>query len=331
MRQVDGGEDTEQLCLFEGMREEIDMKALKVKRAAMQAVGPLSQNTRRAVELDWNNFTAFCRKGQRPELPASPETLELYIISELERGMKCSTVTRRICTISKKHKKAKEPSPVTPAAWELLTKTRIDRQEQPGGKAALSTDELRKIVRVLGKGTRAVRDRAVLVVGLASGMRRSELRSLDLADIEFSGSKGFTIHLRRGKMDQAGKGRRIDIFAAKRAASCPLLALKAWLKVRGNWPGPLFTRLQSRDLSVLHKRMGAALVCQIVKRGVELIGLDPAKYGGHSLRSGMVTAALDTGMDSVAIMRRTGHKSIKTLQRYDRPKPFAFDVMAKAM
>ncbi len=328
MRQVDG--DAEQLCLFEGMREEIDMKALKAKRDQMLATGAASLNTRRAIELDWAGFEAFCKKAGREPLPATPETLELYIVAELERGMKCSTVARRVCTVSKKHKKARVPSPVTTAAWELLTKTRIDRQEKPNAKAALSAEEIRKMSRTLGHGPVDTRDRALLVVGLASGMRRSELRALDLADIEFE-RRGFTIHQRRAKNDQEGKGRKIDIFEAKRAATCPVLALKKWIRLRGKWPGPLFTRFQPRSLAVIRKRMGVDLVNQVVKRCVELIGLDPARYGAHSLRAGMVTSALDTGMDSVAIMRRTGHKSVKTLQRYDRPKPFSFDVMAKAL
>ena len=69
-----------------------------------------------------------------------------------------------------------------------------------------------------------------------------------------------------------------------------------------------------------------------VKRCVKLIGLDPAEYGGHSLRAGMITAAAADGVPDTAIMQRSGHKSAQTLKRYIRHADlFAFDPLAKAL
>jgi hypothetical protein len=56
----------------------------------------------------------------------------------------------------------------------------------------------------------------------------------------------------------------------------------------------------------------------VVKRCVELIGLDPDGYGGHSLRAGMINAAAADGVPDTAIMARSGHKSVQTLKRYIR-------------
>jgi integrase len=72
-------------------------------------------------------------------------------------------------------------------------------------------------------------------------------------------------------------------------------------------------------------------VAEVVQRAVALIGLDPAAYGAHSLRAGLVTAALASGADSVQVMSRTGHRSAAMIERYYRPDLFAGDPLAKAI
>lgn len=61
-----------------------------------------------------------------------------------------------------------------------------------------------------------------------------------------------------------------------------------------------------------------------VKRAIEGIGDNPATFGAHSLRAGMITEAAKHGASELSIMRRTGHKQSQTLQRYIRPA-CAFD------
>jgi integrase len=62
----------------------------------------------------------------------------------------------------------------------------------------------------------------------------------------------------------------------------------------------------------------------LVKRAAAGVELDPAKYSGHSLRAGLVTAAHDAGAADSTIMQTTGHKSVQTLTRYMRSgRPFA--------
>ena len=56
----------------------------------------------------------------------------------------------------------------------------------------------------------------------------------------------------------------------------------------------------------------------MVKRYAAAAGLDPAKYAGHSLRAGLVTQAAMNGVQELAIMRQTRHKSADMLRRYVR-------------
>ena len=56
----------------------------------------------------------------------------------------------------------------------------------------------------------------------------------------------------------------------------------------------------------------------VVKRAAAAASLDPAKYSGHSLRSGLVTQAAVNGASEHNIMRTTGHKSSATVRGYIR-------------
>jgi site-specific recombinase XerC len=74
-----------------------------------------------------------------------------------------------------------------------------------------------------------LRDRALLLLGFAGGFRRSELVSLDHADLEFS-PRGLVVTLRRAKNDQEGEGRRIGIPFGSSETTCPVRAVQAWLE-----------------------------------------------------------------------------------------------------
>ncbi len=334
MRQVEN--EAEQLY-FEGMGG-IDMNALKQARDALAAAGkaPL---THKALDHDWKLFTRYCGDIGRDALPATAETVELYVSAMNTAGLAPATMTRRVCSISKFHKMAGLPTPVVRggSVWALITnvpyqRARDGKPVESKRKNALSTDELRQISRILAadKSQMAIRDRAIIVFGLASAMRRSELSGLNLADIHFT-KQGLSVLIRKSKRDQAQKGREIGISPGRRAASCPVRTLKAWLKVRGRWDGPLFCAIEARKRTFERRRLGKEGVSLVVKRCVQLIGLDPSKYGAHSLRAGMVTAALDSGVSAMNIMRRTGHKTVNMVALYDRPKPFGYDPLAKAM
>ena len=325
----------EQAVLFEEMR--IDMTSLQADRERNNKPARAPKTISEQTD-DWRNFTRWCAEAGREPLPATAATLELYVESELRRKgvksrrpLKTTTVSRRVSTILVKHKEAGVAKPSTDGAYNILANTRRKRLEQPGSKAALSPDELRRIVRALPKDQQGVRNRAILLVGFASAMRRSELSALDLADIEFT-KLGFSIFIRQSKGDQEGQGAPLYIFHGNRATTCPLKALKGWLKVRGKWEGPLFTQMSGCGTGgILQDRLSGDAIYKVVTRSVESIGLDPKKYGGHTLRASCVTAALDAGESIPNIMERTRHKKIEMVARYHRPKPFSHDIMAKVL
>jgi len=161
-----------------------------------------------------------------------------------------------------------------------------------------------------------VRDRALLLVGFAGAFRRSELVSLDVADVAF-GADGLIVQLRRSKTDQEGEGRKVGLPFGSNPLTCPVRAVRAWLDVAVIVRGPIF-RPVDRHGNVAGTQLTDQSVALVVKRCAKAAGLDPRRYAGHSLRSGLATAAAMADVSERAIMAQTGHKSLPMVRRYIR-------------
>jgi integrase len=256
----------------------------------------------------------------------------LYLVDLARAGRLPSTLGRRVCSISAAHLAAGFPSPSDADVREVLSaiERRVGRAPQHR-KAALSIDALRKLLAVCGDGARGARDRALLLVGFASGLRRSELAALDLADVE-ERPEGIVLQVRWSKTDQAGAGRAVGVNRGLRRSTCPARALAAWLVERGDWDGPVFPQLTQPGDAVTRKRMQGRAVAEVVKAAARRAGLDASVYGGHSLRAGCATAAAENGASDLAIMARTGHRSVSMVNRYVRSGSlFALDPLAGAL
>jgi integrase len=258
-------------------------------------------------------------QGRCP-LPADEDTVLLWATSILATGHKVATAAVRVAAVAFHHRRAGEPSPVGEQIRSMLSGARRTRLEVPRQKRPVSVAQLRRISAKLDTGEPLeVRDRAIFVLGFAGAFRCSELRSLNLEDVEFV-ADGLLVQLRRSKTDQEGEGRSVAIFRGKHADTCPVVVLERWLTVRGRGPGPLFlpTRGGNRA-NFTDGRMSRETMAQAMRRGFERAGLDRRLYSGHSLRAGYVTAAAENGATALAIMRQTGHRSAEMVLRYFRP------------
>jgi integrase len=150
----------------------------------------------------------------------------------------------------------------------------------------------------------------------AGAFRRSELVALDVVDLEFS-SAGLAVTLRKSKTDQEGRSRRIGIPYGSSEKTCPVRSVQAWLETARIVDGPVFRALDKFQ-RVQAKRLSDKAVVRIVKRRAAAVGLDPARYAGHSLRAGLATSAAAGGASERAIMNQTGHRSTTMVRRYIR-------------
>jgi integrase len=314
----------EQYRLFDLGR--IDFSALKKRREHIMAFS-MAPNTLLAYASAWKIFRAWCGEAGCDPLPATPETVCNFVIQTLENGLRLETVNVRLKSIAYHHREAQLPSPARhESVLDLLHNAARELKEEPRGKAPLTPEQIRKIVQLECTTPAHIRNRAMLLLAFASGWRRSEVAALNRRDVEFPVGKGMGLWQRSSKTDQKGLGRYVGIHFGAAEATCPIRALEAWLVLRGDWQGPLFTRIGPGGKVVLRKRVdlrGDALYTAI-KGYMKKIGEDPTLYAGHSTRSGMVTAASEAGATMAAIKKCTGHKCSKTLERYIRiPTAFA--------
>lgn len=286
-----------------------------------------SQKTRVEYAQDWKTFVAWCRAHGENELPVSSDTLINYLSERLIGGGKVTTAARAVYAINDRHRVEGHPLPGGKKVSGFLTGVRRYRREQPSQKQPIGIDCLQRICNRFGSDPRHIRARAVLTLGFASALRRSNLVALDLDDVQFQ-PEGMTVKVRKSKTDQEGKGRIIGVAPGQRESTCPVRAMKAWLDLRGSAAGPIFLPFSS-SLKPMNNRLHTNRIGVIIKEAVRLVGLDPREYAGHSLRSGFVTSAIVAGVGELLIAERTGHKSLSSLRIYYRnAQPFARDPCA---
>ena len=275
-----------------------------------------TETTRRAYFRDWTDFERWCGNARREALPASPETVVLYL-TELARDRKVATLERRIAAISQVHQLAGCPSPTA----EIVVRTvmagirRVKGTAQTG-KRPILTEDLRRLVAELPENATGHRDRALLLVGFAGGFRRSELVGLNVNDLRFP-TEGLVVTLRRSKTDPEGQGREVGIPFGSTPATCPVRAMRQWLECLGVEAGPVFRPIH-RNGRIAARRLSDKAVALVVKRWAAAAGMDSSEFAGHSLRSGLATSAAAAGVSERAIMAQTGHRSLVTLRKYIR-------------
>jgi integrase len=185
--------------------------------------------------------------------------------------------------------------------------------------------------------TSTTRDRALLLVGFYTALRRSNLSALNWADVTDHGDDGLALLIRRSKTDQEGKGRIAWVPQADNTAkvACPATALRAWRQQLEAALGravkpeePVFTALTSGGTVKTTraggvKRLTGDGVNETVQRLTVNAGLakpgEANPYGAHSLRAGFVTEAVrDDKLSIVEVMEVTGHASTEMVARYRR-------------
>jgi len=265
-----------------------------------------AKNTLRAYQADFRDFSIFCSKNGFNSIPTEPKILSLYL-THLSATSKFSTLKRRIASISVVHKmKGHYLDTKHPIVMENLHGIRRAKGTKQLGKKPILINDLKSIINAIDEFNKIekkkLRDKAILLVGFSGGFRRSELVDIEYDDVEFV-SEGVKIFIKRSKTDQSGEGmiKAIPYFENKNF--CPVVNLKKWIDYSVIKSGKIFN-ISDKSVSL------------IIKKYASLSGLDPNKYGGHSLRSGFATSTAESGAEERNIMAMTGHKTTQMVRRY---------------
>lgn len=248
-------------------------------------------------------------------LPAQPLALAGYAAALADAGKKYATIRRRIAAIAYAHKlKGFQPPDQVEAVKAVLRGIRRTIGVAVNRKAPATSSVVKAMLKRLPDSLAGKRDRAILLIGFAAALRRSEIVALDVADLAFS-ENGVIVTLRRSKTDQEAKGQIVAVPHGSKLK--PVAALRAWLDAAAITEGAVFRSINKAD-RVQSRRLTGRSVANIVKHCAGAAGLDVAAFSGHSMRAGFVTSALDGGADPINVMRVTRHVEMDTLLDYDR-------------
>lgn len=267
-----------------------------------------SINTQRAYKSDIKSFEKFCSSLNFKSLPANPKTISLFI-TEISKYSKLSTIKRKLAAIKVYHNLAGQYIDLkNPIIYENYNSIKKKLGTYQKSKKPIMIDDLKKLINYADqekdKKTK-LRNKALLLVGFCGAFRRSELVSIELEDLDFT-KDGVKIFIKKSKTDQSGEGMFKALPYLNSSDLCPVVNLKKWLE--------FIVKLRLSDKKIFN--MSDKNVALIVKKYVKKTGLDPAKYSGHSLRSGFATSTAESGAEERQIMSMTGHKSTQMVRRY---------------
>ena len=291
-----------------------------------------SDNTLKAYAKDWKHFARWCRmKGAEP-LPPAPELIGLYL-ADLASGsgpspaLLVSTIERRLSGLawhSAQHGFTLDRKNRHIAAVLAGIKRRHARP--PVQKEAILPEDILAMVATLPYDLRGLRDRAILLLGFAGGLRRSEIVSLDVGKDDTPDSGGWIEIMEDGALltlNAKTGWREVEIGRGSSEQTCPVHALEQWLHFARIGFGPVFVRTSRDGRHALEARLSDKHVARLIKQTVRDAGLRAdlperdriALYSGHSLRAGLASSA---DVDERYVQKQLGHASAEMTRRYQR-------------
>jgi len=295
-----------------------DIKALQ-EETLVNLKNSKANNTVRAYKSDFNDFSLFCVKNGLKPLPSEPKIVSLYLTHLSTKEVKMSTLKRRLVSIGVIHRlKGYYLDTKHPSIIENIMGIKRRKGSIQKGKKPLLINNLKQLINVIdeynNQEIKKLRDRSIILIGFAGGFRRAELVSLDYDDLDFV-TEGLKINIKRSKTDQFGEGSTKALPYLDNSNYCPVLSLKNWIKLTNINSGPLFRRFTKGSRLTIN-RLTDQSVALLIKKYLNLAGIENKDYSGHSLRSGFATSAAESGVEERSIMAMTGHKSTEMVRRY---------------
>jgi len=295
-----------------------DIKALK-DETLLNLQSSKSENTIRAYKSDFNDFGLFCAQNGFKSLPTEPKIVSLYLTHLSTKDNKISTLKRRLVSIGVIHKlKGHYLDTKHPSIIENIMGIKRRKGSAQNGKKPLLINNLKLIINSIDQykkdEIKQLRDKSIILIGFSGGFRRNEIVSLNYEDLEFV-SEGLKITLRKSKTDQFGEGSLKGLPYFDNSNYCPVISLQKWLNISKIKSGPVFRRF-IKGSKISEKRLTDQTVALLIKKYLELAGINSRNFSGHSLRSGFATSAAESGAEERSIMAMTGHKSTEMVRRY---------------
>lgn len=287
---------------------------------AWEAVDPaFAPTTLAAYRADWTRFARWCVEQSRSALPAAPALVAEYLTAvgrpTGSRACAPSTLVRWVSAINKVHlAHGMTPPGHSAPVRSILAEVRQARDAAAPRSAPLALEDLRAMLGAIEPeraawptAVAARRDTALLLLGFAGALRRSELIELTLADVTVEPAVGLRIHA-------VGGGHRGDrpvrmLPFGRDPVTCAPCAWTAWRQILDAWDGADPAGGRRAVLVELYRHPGGdrpGHVCQ--DADLESVGRDAPRAqrslfpGVH--RSGAIAGTAMTGEAVRKMVRR---------------------------
>ncbi|GAF94592.1 unnamed protein product, partial [marine sediment metagenome] len=191
MDEIERAREAELQKLFEHDKELTDKSA--------------AENTKRAYKNDTKIFVKFCDRFGFSPLPARPETVRLYVSHMDKENKTPATIRRALASIKLAHALAGFDSPMDANVKQKEKAVRRSRGTAQRQVKPITLLHLKQIIKCCSSDFIGTRDKALLLVGWSTALRRSELVALNVEDFD-ERPDGLVVFIRRSKTDQEGKG-----------------------------------------------------------------------------------------------------------------------------
>lgn len=282
-----------------------------------------SENTRIAYEKGWQCFSTWCECFElEPEDATADDVVRFFVDmasnsrSASSKPLALNTLRLYRSALNDKWYRLGSPSPASDKSVdEVLQGLARLQGDRPRRVKALREHQILAMLDSCGTGLHGLRDSAVLTLGFAAALRRSELCQLRIEDLQRKAGDRLIVRVRKSKTDARGTGQSIAVIEGKSVK--PIAHLERWLQASGIREGFVFQTIL-RGGTTSSRPLDPGDIARVIKRHANRIGLESREYSGHSLRAGFVTSAAAHHARIDKIMEVTRHKNAETLLKYIR-------------
>lgn len=249
-----------------------------------------------AYRRDLKRFLGWCHERELTRLDQLSEAdIRAFAAAEHRRGLNPRSVQRRLSALRRWFRYLRREGRITidPGAGVRAPKVRRRLPQ------TLDIDQVLALLNIPEEGELATRDRAMLELFYASGLRVSELASLTWHRLDMS----------QGLVRVLGKGRRERLVPVGRHA---LQALKRWRGIHASLPGSPAAQV---FVSLHGKPLGVRAIQKRVAYWSGRQGLDQSVHP-HQLRHSFASHILESSGDLRAVQELLGHANLSTTQIY---------------
>jgi integrase len=303
-----------------------------VETARDYAEQATAENTNAAYKQDWAHFSSWCRRRGADHLTPDPQLIGLYITEmaapqDGSPALSVSTIERRLSGLTWNYtQRGQMLDRKDRHIATVLAGIRRKHSRPPQQKEPISPEELLEMVAQLSFGLRDMRDRAILLLGYAAGLRRSEIVGLDVHRDDTDDGKGW-VEIEDGGaviIQKTKTGwKEAEVARGSSEQTCPVHSLEQWLHFAKVDHGPIFRRVLRDNSGVQADRLSDKHVARLIKKTMLEAGIRPdlpeaerlKLFSGHSLRAGLASYA---EVDERHVQKQLGHASPQMTRRYQR-------------